>query len=76
LPSRQEDDRACQALALIVDHDQDPDHHWVADLKARIDAGGALDSTGRTWAAASRRPVGVGDGLLRGRQQLTICPVR
>jgi hypothetical protein len=37
---------ASQILDVVLD--QDPDHHLAADLKARIDAGGALDSTGRT----------------------------
>jgi DNA-binding winged helix-turn-helix (wHTH) protein len=37
---------ASQILDVVLD--QDPDHHLAAELKARIDAGGALDSTGRT----------------------------
>jgi len=37
---------ALQFLDVVLD--QDPDHDLAADLKARIDAGGALDSTGRT----------------------------
>jgi len=44
-----EEHRRSEALQILdVVHDQDPDHDLTADIKARIDAGGALDSTGRT----------------------------
>jgi DNA-binding winged helix-turn-helix (wHTH) protein len=44
-----EEHRRSDALQILdVVLDQDPDHDLAADLKARIDAGGALDSTGRT----------------------------
>jgi DNA-binding winged helix-turn-helix (wHTH) protein len=50
LAARAAEENRCSDALQIVDVvlDQDPDHELAADLKARIDAGGALDSTGRT----------------------------